>query len=71
LYGRHHDLVERYGISVSQMTADMFHLSLALPGPFLIPSHGGDRKTFEVIGILGSVASLLAARKTFEVITST
>ena len=27
LYGRHHDLVDRYGISVSQMTTDMFHLS--------------------------------------------
>jgi hypothetical protein len=27
LYGRHHDLVGRYGISVSQMTTDMFHLS--------------------------------------------
>jgi hypothetical protein len=26
-YGRHHDLVDRYGISVSQMTKDMFHLS--------------------------------------------
>jgi hypothetical protein len=26
-YGRHHDLVNRYGISVSQMTTDMFHLS--------------------------------------------
>jgi hypothetical protein len=25
-YGRHHDLVDRYGISVSQMTTDMFHL---------------------------------------------
>jgi hypothetical protein len=25
--GRHHDLVDRYGISVSQMTTDMFHLS--------------------------------------------
>jgi hypothetical protein len=24
-YGRHHDLVDRYGISVSQMTMDMFH----------------------------------------------
>jgi hypothetical protein len=35
-YGRHHDLVDRYGISVSQMTTDVFHLSLALPGPFLI-----------------------------------
>jgi hypothetical protein len=35
-YGRHHDLVDRYGISVSQMTPDMFHLSLTLPGPFLI-----------------------------------
>ena len=27
LYGRHHDLVDRYGISVSQMTTNMFHLS--------------------------------------------
>ena len=26
-YGRHHDVVDRYGISVSQMTTDMFHLS--------------------------------------------
>jgi hypothetical protein len=26
-YGRHDDLVDRYGISVSQMTTDMFHLS--------------------------------------------
>ena len=26
LYGRHNELVDRYGISVSQMTADMFHL---------------------------------------------
>jgi hypothetical protein len=26
-YGRHHDLVDRYGISESQMTTDMFHLS--------------------------------------------
>jgi hypothetical protein len=25
-YGCHHDLVDRYGISVSQMTTDMFHL---------------------------------------------
>ena len=36
LYGQHHDLVDRYGISVSQMTTDMFHLSYALPGPFLM-----------------------------------
>jgi len=35
-YGRHHDLVDRYGISVSQMTSDMFHLSYILPDPFLI-----------------------------------
>ena len=27
MYGRHHDLIKRYGISVSQMTMDMFHLS--------------------------------------------
>jgi len=27
IYGRHHDLVDRYGISVSQRTTDMFHLS--------------------------------------------
>ena len=26
-YGRHHALVSRYGISVSQMTTDMFYLS--------------------------------------------
>jgi len=26
-YGHHHDLVDRYGISVSQMTTDMLHLS--------------------------------------------
>jgi len=25
--GCHHDLVDRYGMSVSQMTMDMFHLS--------------------------------------------
>ena len=35
-YGRHHDLVDRYGISVSEMTTYMFHLSLTLLGPFLI-----------------------------------
>ena len=35
-YGRHHDLVGRYGIYVSQMTTDMFHWSQTLPGPFLI-----------------------------------
>ena len=27
LYGRHHDLVDRYGISMSEMTTDMFHWS--------------------------------------------
>jgi hypothetical protein len=26
-YGRHHDLVDRYGISVLQMATNMFHLS--------------------------------------------
>jgi hypothetical protein len=26
-YGRHHDLLDRYEISVSQMTTHMFHLS--------------------------------------------
>jgi hypothetical protein len=26
-YGRNHDLIDRNGISVSQMTTDMFHLS--------------------------------------------
>jgi len=25
-YGRHHGLVDRYGISVLQMTTDMFHM---------------------------------------------
>ena len=33
---RHHDLVDRYGISASQMTTDVFHLSYTLPGPLLI-----------------------------------
>jgi hypothetical protein len=36
LYDRHHALVDRYGISLSQMTTKMFHLSLILPGSFLI-----------------------------------
>jgi hypothetical protein len=27
-------MVDRYGISVSQMTTDMFHLKQAIPGPF-------------------------------------
>ena len=35
-YDRHHDLGDRYGIFVSQMTTDMFHLSLTLSDPFLI-----------------------------------
>ena len=39
IYGHHHDLVERYGISVSQMTMDMFHLpyhSRSFPHSWLI-----------------------------------
>ena len=35
-HGHHHFLVDRYGISMSQMTTDMFHLSQTLPGSFLI-----------------------------------
>jgi hypothetical protein len=35
-YGCHHDLVNRYGVSVSQMTTDMFRLSLSLSDSFLI-----------------------------------
>jgi len=31
IYGRHHDVVDRYGISVSQMTMDMFRLSYHSP----------------------------------------
>ena len=30
VYGHHHDLIDRYRISVSQMTTDRFHLSLTL-----------------------------------------
>jgi hypothetical protein len=30
------DLVNRYGIDVSHITTDMFHLSPTPPGPFLI-----------------------------------
>jgi hypothetical protein len=33
---RHRDLADRYGVSVSQMTTDIFHLSQTLAGPFLI-----------------------------------
>jgi hypothetical protein len=35
-YGRHHDLVDRYWISVSQMTTNMLRLSWTLPGPFSV-----------------------------------
>ena len=35
-YGSHQYSVDRYGISVSQMTTDMFHLSWGLPCLFLI-----------------------------------
>ena len=35
-YGRNHNLIDCYGISVSQMTTDKFHLSQALLGPFLV-----------------------------------
>ena len=34
--GRHHYLSNRYGISVSQITTDMFHLLEPLTGPYLI-----------------------------------
>jgi len=33
-YGNHHDLINRYGISVSQMTTGMFNLLEAFPGLF-------------------------------------
>ena len=35
-YCHHHYLVDRYGIYMSPMIPDMFHLSYALIGPFLI-----------------------------------
>jgi hypothetical protein len=35
-YGRHHDFVNCYGISVSYMITEMFRLSLSISGPFLI-----------------------------------
>ena len=34
-YGRHHDLVDCYGISVSQLTKDMFHLCYTRPFRFV------------------------------------
>ena len=34
-YCRHHNLVNRYGISMSQMATDMFHVSSSRLGPFL------------------------------------
>ena len=30
-YGRYHDLIDRYGLSVSQMTTDIFRMWLAIP----------------------------------------
>ena len=36
LYGRHHDLVYRYGMSVLQITMDMFRLSYHNHNPFLL-----------------------------------
>ena len=33
-YGRHHELVDRYGITVSQMISDMFLMSYYNPLPF-------------------------------------
>ena len=35
-YSRHHDLVNRYRISMSQMATDMFDMSKTHPSPFLI-----------------------------------
>jgi hypothetical protein len=35
-YGHNHNLIDRYGISVSQITTIKFHLSQALSGPFLV-----------------------------------
>ena len=35
-YGHYHDLVDRYGISVSQMTTHIFHLPLTLLCPSLV-----------------------------------
>ena len=35
-YGRHHSLVDRYGVSVSHITTNMYHLSKTLPGSLLI-----------------------------------
>ena len=52
--GPHHDLVNRYGISVSQMTGDMFRLSLSQSGPFRIQiywrTHCYDNK-YDYIGL--------------------
>ena len=35
LYGHHHDLVDRYGISVSQMTMYMFHVNTPVLSSFM------------------------------------
>jgi len=35
-HGRHHDMVQLYGASVSQMATNMFHLSYSKSGHFLI-----------------------------------
>jgi hypothetical protein len=53
VYGRNRDLVDRYGISVSQMTTDMFHKSYALPGSFLVHdlSQSTDHKQIAIYGL--------------------
>ena len=43
LYGRQHDMVNRYGMSVSQMTTDVFRLLQSYTGPFII--HGLSHNT--------------------------
>jgi hypothetical protein len=63
-YGRHHNLVDRYGISVLKLTTDMFHLSQTLPGPFLfhdlqelltIPEHLSSPPVFSVVRVTRSL----------------
>jgi hypothetical protein len=43
--GRHHDLVDRYGLSVSQMTTDLSHLTKTNSSPDHFHLHNGRTRT--------------------------
>jgi hypothetical protein len=50
-YGRHHDLVDRFGISVSQMTTDILHLSLVEQELLTLPENLSSHPVFSGIRV--------------------